>query len=196
MTNDELTALAADCEARAKAGEKPALDWDSDFYVYRRDGEGDDAIGLLTGDEFGDELSEREWYDDEPALRLFAESLLRAATAPLHAAKVYVVPEESATEKMIAVQNIIGELQAENRRLNTQLQETRGHPLHVPRLRPMAEAPRDGTEILVSTPFGWRIAACYEADKLHVWYMNSHRCEDADNRFSGWLPLPDPESAR
>jgi len=95
MTPLDLTTLAADCEARAKAGEKP-----SDQWTYKpSEGHRYDFEGLIFVNPF-----QGKWYarwrpmvpainraaplSSLPAAQLFAEALLAEATAPLHAARI------------------------------------------------------------------------------------------------------------
>ena len=86
MTALDLTALAADCEARAKAGEKPNPEiWNKRVAVVPRSGESDLGVFVWLPLEAESIFSEHDWQDDDPASQLFAEALLREATAPLHA---------------------------------------------------------------------------------------------------------------
>lgn len=95
MTALDLTQLAADCEARAKAGEKP-----SDQWAYKpSEGDRYDFEGLIFVNPFEGKWYAR-WHPMVPAInratplssltaaQLFAEALLREATGPLHAARV------------------------------------------------------------------------------------------------------------
>jgi len=86
MTALDLTPLAADCEARAKAGEKPNPEiWNKRVAVVPRSGESDLGVFVWLPLEAESIFSEHDWQDDDPASQLFAEALLREATAPLHA---------------------------------------------------------------------------------------------------------------
>jgi len=113
MTALDLTQLAAACEARAKAGEKPVYQWDKDgdewwhlhqemivlavecicdggWVLRRREGHG--WIRFVPGNPVLSSL---------PAAQLFAESLLAEATAPLHADKAVLMQTIRERDRMI-----------------------------------------------------------------------------------------------
>ena len=89
----DLAQLARDCEARAAAGEKPVLEWTCDGINsdYSWDQSSPQCLNVFVR---GTRSTSR-WVvygvgarttelSSEHAAQLFAESLLRAATAPLH----------------------------------------------------------------------------------------------------------------
>ena len=62
--------------------------------------------------------------------------------------------------------------------------------------RPMAEAPQDGTHILIKCEFGWSVGHRRPRQPT-VWYLTGwHATEWRDDLCLGWLPLPDREEGK
>ncbi len=239
MSLTDLTTLAADCEARAKAGEKPVhpgwvhnakdrwtlhvipLQSDEDtqtfaVHIIRFSTVNTSSyfvfVGVL-GSVRGLDIS----TESLAGSMLFAEALLREATAPLHADKAVLMQTIRERDRMI------GEMDErtrvcdteQGRRIVEQLDriaalESALAEATAPKLRPMSEAPRDrhtrflvltnpetdrargeDGEIQVGSPSEWKIGAS-DGETVCTQDGDERPCSD----FAGWLPLPVPPEVK
>lgn len=256
MSPDQLTALAAECEARAKAGEKPVMEWDThgsgshvrsypistgpcpikSIRSYRTEYCIDDLFA-------GDRTGKGRMFSSLAAAQLFVDAILAHATAPLHAARIaaletqnliakrigavslgilqkgMVQPEheekhaalvaiarcvldgtddptdDQCDEALLAVQNYRGRAERAEMRI-AELEAERAGSVS---LRPMAEAPRDGTKFLAWHHHwnDWVIVRRNEnvfCPAGGIGLDDDGDLEFRDFHFSGWLPLPEVET--
>jgi hypothetical protein len=95
----------------------------------------------------------------------------------------------------------VAELRAENKRLDDLWHESNGwalergreaEALRAAQPRPMAEAPRDGTQVLLEFESGIRMMGRWLKDHGGAWELRPNFISAKDSVFVGWLPLPAP----
>jgi len=60
--------------------------------------------------------------------------------------------------------------------------------LTVTKLRPMGEAPRDGTEILVANILGFFKSVYWSAE--YKVFVQENNCTFYEDKLRGWIPMP------